>query len=361
MQGIELTRRELLAGTAGAGGTGVLLGTGTGALLADGELFDGVFASGVLDLAVEWADGEKSSEDGLVAIEIDESDGEQLLSVALPGDRNTSGYGWLRTVCPAEPLPTFADDMGVRLSYAGCGGDEVVIADGSAAEVGRQLRSGIPLDPRCVPPDDVTLGEQPCLHPGDGGGVDLLFEWSWDLDADCHAGPLNLFAFDFVAEQCRHDDGTENPFPEPSAVRTCETVEERHGISFVEIYADVDGDGCSDDADPVGKVELEPRGCYDQPGIEENLIEPGRYDLSEDVDQPCDDTGYDVVVTDTETKDCGTETVGVAFQLVEDGTDSGPDLCEVRIKGGRDTVVYDSGFVGNATGGLLYAPERSGR
>jgi predicted ribosomally synthesized peptide with SipW-like signal peptide len=352
MRGSKISRRQLLAGVAGAGATGALVGTGTAALFTDEEGFSARLTAGLFDLVVEHAGGTST---GTVPLVIDAATGSEQLTAQLPGERNNPGYAWLRTVCPEEDLPAFADDIAVTLSYVDCGGDGDTIATGSLAEVAEQLRGGEPLDPRCLGPAEVDPGGQACLSSG--GEIDLLLEWDWDLQEDYDGGPQDLVALEFAGLQCRNADGTRNPFPDVATTANCETDDpptttERYAVSFCEVYAD-DGDGCK----PVGKLELEDGGYCGQSGISENQIAEGTYDLYTDGDD-CEKTGYDMRVTDTETKDGGSETVGLAFELLgPDGSD--PTLCEVRIKG-SGTVEYDSGFDGNATGGLLYAPEKDG-
>lgn len=348
-----MSRRKLLAGVAGAGATGALLGGGTGALLADEEGFAAGLGAGLFDLRVELDGSPAGGANGTAPIVIDEPDGERRLTVGLPGDRNNPGYAWLRTVCPGTALPAFADNVRVTLSYVDCGSGGDVIAEGSLADVADELRGGVPLDPRCLGPDTVAPGGQICL-PGEGT-IDLLFDWEWNLDEDYDDGPQDLIALQFAGVQCRNVDGTRDPFPDAATTSNCGTDDpqsDHHGVSYVEIVADT-GDGCA----VVGKIELEDGYCGQTSSIGDSYLAEGTYDLYDDGDD-CNDTGYDLHVTDTETKDGGSETVGLAFELLDDdGAD--PTLCEVRIKG-SGTVMYDSGFDGNATGGLLYAPEKDG-
>jgi len=351
MRGNEVSRRQLLTGLAGAGATGALVGTGTASLFTDEEGLRARLTAGAFDLVVERA-GETS--DGTVPLVIDAPTGSERLTVRLPAERSNPGYAWLRTVCPGANLPPFAEDIAVTLSYVDCG-DGDTIATGSLADVAAQLRGGVPLDPRCLGPDAVAPGGQTCLSSA--GEIDLLFEWDWDLTTDYDGGPRELVALEFAGLQCRNVDGTRSPFPDAGTTANCETEgpsPERHGISFCEVSADL-GDGC----ERVGKIELEADDyCGQTDGVDESYVAEGTYDLCADGDD-CVDTGYDLRITDTETKDGGTETVAVALELL-DGDGPAPTLCAVRIKGGPETVVYDSGFDGNATGRLLHAPAKSG-
>jgi len=327
----ELSRRALLGSLGTVGTAGAAFGAGTTALFTDTERLLGSAASaGRLDLLASWPGG--TSEDGVATLAIDLTDGSgsSVITVAHAGEGSNPARVWLRTTCPTGP----ADSVYLTVSYV-CNDD--VIASGTLLSVADALRNGILLDPDC----DTTDG---CL-PSDGG-LDLAFEWEF-VETDDYNGndPKNVeLQIQFEGKQCRHNTTVSNPF---AWVEPCVTY---HGISFIEIYAD-------SSCEFIGKLELDPSGNYDQAGIGDNYVEPGTYDLYENGDGG--DTGYDVVVTDTVEKDGGDETVAVEFELV-DPAGSDPELCRVDIKGSRDEVTYKTGFDGNATGGLLYAPTTEG-
>jgi len=354
---LEMTRRRLLAGAVTGGGLGLLIGSGTAAMLADRETFGAnLFAAGALDLevTVDVAGGGGGHSEGVATIPLELDDettsGSATLTVTLPDPpaENNPAYAWLRTACPEDSA--LADALSVTVRYD-CDGTEE-LASGSLIDVANRLRNGVPLSPECDA--DATAGDQGCLQPEQP--LRLVIEWEL---ADDYAGEETLSLPVAVAgRQCRHRDGTTDPFT-PPLVEECV---DHHGISFVEIYR------CGSDGEPVvvGKLELED--YCDQDAIGENSLEPGRYDLCKDGGD-CVDTGFDVRVTDTVSKVAGdgTETTGIAFELFEDGTEDGPDLCRVDIAGGSNPgsqgpaeVVYDdaSDFDGNATDGVLYAPEK---
>lgn len=331
-----VSRRALLGSLGAVGTAGATLGVGTRALFTDTETLPGSVASaGRLDLLVSWPDG--TSEDGTATLAIDLTDGgsgSETISVELP-DSNP-GRVWLRTRCPSGP----ADSISGTLSYA-C--DDSVVASGSLLAIANELRNGVHLDPACATDDGCLDGDE---------RLELRFEWEFTPTDDYNGtDPDDVeLQVEFHASQCRHDPTPSNPFPE------IEPCVEYYGISYVEIYADEDGDGCGDDESPLGKIELDSKGNYEQDGIGDSDIEEGTYDLY--VDEDGEDTGYDIEVTDTVEKDDGEETVAIAFELVDpDGAD--PELCEVVIKGANETTAYTD-FDDNATGGLLYAPVKGG-
>ena len=350
----DYTRRELLAAGAAAGSAGLFVGLGTGAVFADEEgLLETAFAAGHLDLEVAWATdaGGSGSSEGdatiVVPIDDDHTSGSVALSIALPDDGpNNPAYPWLRLTCP--PSTDLIDDLVVTLRYD-CG-DGGVLAEGTLYEVADALRNGVALDGDCDA--GAVAGEQACLAPGET--VDLRLDWR--LDDDFLGEAEAALALEVVGRQCRNLPGTTNPFP---SVAPCEAPPREYwAVSSVEIYALVgDGGACVS----IGKVELEEDYCG-QAGIAENYIAPGTYTLYPEAGE-CEPTGYELVVTETREKldDGAVETTALAFEVVEAGTDDGPELCRVDVKGGSTTLTYDADDLdGNATDGLLYAPTKPG-
>lgn len=350
----DLSRRDLLAAVGGAGTAGVVLGTGTAAVLADEEeLLGNVLAAGTLDLEVAWATatGASGSSEGdatvVVPIDDDHASGSVAVSVALPGDRpNNPAYPWLRLACP--PSTDLVDDLLVTLRYD-CG-DGGVLAEGTLYEVADALRNGVALDGDCA--SGAVAGEQACLAPGET--VDLALDWR--LDDDFVGEAEAAFGLEVVGRQCRSQPGTTNPFP---SVAPCEAPPREYwGVSSFEIYARVGEDGA---CVSIGKVELDDDYCG-QVGIADNYVAPGTYTLYPEAGE-CEPTGYAFTVTETREKleDGRLETTALAFEVVEAGTDVGPELCRVDVKGGSSTITYDGDDLdGNATDGLLYAPRKSG-
>jgi predicted ribosomally synthesized peptide with SipW-like signal peptide len=337
-QNNDLSRRALLGSLGTVGTAGAVFGTGTSSLFTDREVFGrSVVEAGLLDLLVSWDGGTSEDGDASLTIDLTDGSGSAVVSVAHAVEESNPVRVWLRTTCPTGP----ADTVYVTASYV-C--SDEVIASGTLLNVANKLRNGIRLDPDC----DTTAG---CLPSG--GELDIEFDWEF-VETDDYNGnnPENVeLQLQFRGKQCRNNTPS-NPFP---WVEPCVTY---YGTSFIQIYDEIDGS-----CELVGKLELEPSGNYDQDGIGDSYIEPGTYDLYED--DAGDDTGYDVVVTDTVQKDDGDETIAVEFELVDpDGSD--PELCRVDVKGGPgppggdSELTYDTGFDGNATGRLLYAPTKEG-
>ena len=228
----ELSRRKLLAGLATAGGAGGLVGTGTAAFFSDEELFaNNSLNAGSLRLAV-GNDAESDSDRRIFEVGMDSPEGSTTFPVTLPeldrlGNENNPAYVWLRTSCPdPEDPPVIAESLDVTLSYA-CG-DGDVIASGSVVRFKNALSDGIRLDPDC------ELNADPdCLEPNDS--VQLRLDW--DLNDDYAGEEFTTLKFEFTAQQCRHNDGTRDPFPDEE----CELP--WHGISNIGF--------CSSSGDPI--------------------------------------------------------------------------------------------------------------
>lgn len=233
----EFTRRSVLAGATAAGILGSI-GGGTVAVLNDRESFSNRITSGILDLNVKWSvDGEGSGDsEGVVPapIEVTEDDpsGAATFTPRLPGGENNPAYVWLRTTCPDPALPATA--LQVELSYENGG---VIIGPTSLLSFADALRNGIPLDPDGDA--GVTPGDQSCLPSGQD--FDLRFRW-W-LDEDFGDEARTSFAFEFVGRQCRHADGTTNPF------ETVESCDAGHSISYLAFGTD--SDVADTEIDPV--------------------------------------------------------------------------------------------------------------
>lgn len=211
----ELSRRKLLAGLGTAGVGGGLLGTGTAAFFSDEAIFaNNRFSAGALRLAV-GNDANSDSDERIFEVDVDASDpgGSTTFPVTLPAtdrqdNENNPAYVWFRTASCPDPNPTeFAESLEVSLSYA-CGNEEVIVETQDFACFKSRLRDGIRLDPEC----DAEAAEPRCLDPEDS--VELQLDW--DLDSDYEGDESATLTFEFVAEQCRHSDGTVNPFPDES-------------------------------------------------------------------------------------------------------------------------------------------------
>ena len=355
-----ISRRKLLSGVALAGSAGAITGVGTGAVVFDSETFVGnLFRTGRLDLTVGWTDRSDGTNLSNGGVDLDVGplsageSGWSEITVDLPQDEddNNPAHLWLRTNCP-DTSGSVAEALTVRLWYAHSDGsrlEEGLVTDGPLCEVANDLRNGIPLD------GDPMTPERDCLDTaGDGSPLTLRLEWS--LDDDFVGTGSTAIGLEFFATQCRHDDGSVNPFPTVAACE-CGADTEYHGVSFVEIWV-CEGTEPDCQCTKLGKLELDDGYCGVS-GVEDNYVDVGVHDLY--VDDDCEDTGYDVNVTATEETAEG-ETVGLAFELLDDEAEPGPDLCSVVIKGGSGTVTYDAGDLGprsNGTNGVLYAPEKA--
>ncbi|WP_276259693.1 hypothetical protein [Haloglomus litoreum] len=369
-----MSRRQLLAAMTAVGATGGFVGVSTGASLFDRERLGGRFVAGVVDLGILHAvnDGPEQYTDGsTVSLDLGELEpgsdngGHADLRLLLPetGDPaspNNPAYPWFRPSC-IDTSGGLVDDLRVTLKYVDCAtGDvgAVLFPWGSLREFVETFHEGFALDGRARP--NRQPGNQACLDDS------LCLRLDYYLVSDFEGKGDVRVDVDFVGVQCRNHTGEENPFA-GSPGRLCDAPD-YHGVSFIEVWADVDGT-CT----KLGKLELDDNytancgteldvsGNGDTEPIGENYIVEGTYDLP--VDDDCEDTGYDLRVTDTVTKteEGTTEVVAVAFELLNGDGTAGPDLCKVVVKGGRGggEVVYDdpSDFTDNATNGPLYAQE----
>jgi hypothetical protein len=364
-----LTRREILVGASAIGGAGALSTATTYGALADLERFTGnSLQAGLLDLLVEWEhDGETGGSDGEVSIDLGTlSPGERgfvLFTVDLPESDdgvNNPAYTWLRTFCPST-TGRLAGALGISLRYVDETGAYVsdTLFEGTLCDVARTYQAGLPLDP-AQDPNATVPG---CLDAAEDGPLHLRLDYEL---ADDYVGEETVgLGLEFAAVACRHADPTEaGPFSGVARV-DCYCGPDRHGVSYVEVYVCEDGAaGC--DCGLLGKLELDDKlpencGIGTPETLGENYVVPGRYDLP--VDDDCEDTGYDIVVTETVTKpaeDGGRdEVVALAFHVEGDGDTPDPTLCQVAIKGGRGVAYYGpEDLDGNGTVGVLGAPEK---
>ncbi|MEF8872371.1 MAG: hypothetical protein V5A41_12145 [Haloarculaceae archaeon] len=309
MQKSELSRRKVLSALGVAGSTGAVLGSSVTALFSDTEeMTDNSLAAGGIDLAVEWnLDGGgsgSSTGDTTLPIPITNNnvggdpDVVADLVVSLPGPQNNPAYPWFRLGCPAAT--GLADDLEVAVSYRGGG----TIAEGSLVSVANQLRNGEPLNPEgtVVPAD-----QRDCLKPGETINLVLTANLpAW------YVGEETLsVAFEFDAEQCRHNDGIPSPYPERPVCPDPPVEAENRAISFIAF--------CSEVAEP--NPEITSINAIDDDG------DPTSVDWQTDAD-----VRYVVVKAAThmtiydyseETVQSGTATPWDedAFEIVEKGTD----------------------------------------
>lgn len=365
MSPTEIDRRRLLAAVATLGSAGALGGFGTHAVLADAEPYDSTLESGRVDLEVSWAvdSGDSGTSDGPVSFDLEltpeDDDGSAVIEIDLPqdGDRNNPAYVWLRSFCPT-PVSKLGAALEVALWYADATGARVgtaPIASGSLNDVTESLRGGLLVDGD----GDPGTTEQSCLDTTTGDALSLRFEWELEDSYDGD-GAATTAEFEFAAVQCRYGDPADNPFP-PALDVACDEppVEQppRYGVSHLTVWiCDPDQDGCV---------------CIELGKLEDVSFLPGTYDFPDRDGVP---TGYDLVVTaaavqaddgtvtviaDASAAPTDSEVVGVAFEL-HARTGDDPTLCQVAVKGGTGPAeLYGpDSLVGNATDGVLYAPEK---
>ncbi|WP_440990180.1 hypothetical protein [Haloarchaeobius baliensis] len=363
-----LTRREILVGASVIGGAGAISTASTYGALADLERFTGnSLQAGLLDLLVEWEHGDDTgASDGQVSIDLGTltpgRQGYVTFTVDLPESDdgvNNPAFTWLRTFCPST-TGRLAGALTLSLQYVDEAGLSLSdpLFEGTLCDIARTYQTGLPLDPAFDP----TATVPGCLNAVEDGPLHLRLDYEL---ADDYVGEETVgLAFEFAAVACRHADPTEDgPFAGVTAV-DCYCGPDRHGVSYVEVYVCEDGaPGCH--CVLLGKLELDDKlpencGIGTADTLGNNYIEPGRYTLP--VDDDCEDTGYDIVVTETVTKPDENggrdEVVALAFHIEGDGDTPDPTLCQVAIKGGRGVAYYGpEDLDSNGTDGVLGAPE----
>lgn len=222
----QITRREVLAGVAGATGVGVALGTGTAAMASDESVFGSRFASGSLGLRVDWeTSGDTGSSQGNVAVpvELTAENPTQVvdLTVSVPGDADANAnpaFAWVRSRCPAGG--GLASKLDVTLRYRDCDANCVLYSGPLTG-----LAAGVPLD--AAGDGGADPGSRACLQPGQGLALQLTVSIS-----EFRGRGSASFTLDFVGTQCRHATGVESPF---QGVTDCEDGGNgrQHAISYV--------------------------------------------------------------------------------------------------------------------------------
>ncbi len=333
----DVSRRRVLAALAAAGAGGALTGNTTAAALTDREGARGALVAGALDIdiAYEILTGPEAGVTGttngmrlplpLGTLTGAMPSGATRITVGVPDQPDAVANPaavWLATDCPPEAT-ALAEALSVTVSYAETG---EVVASGSLREVAGDLRGGIRLDG-----EPATAGDD-CV----ADALDLLFEYELTDYVGTESTDLVI---EFAARQCRYDDGT-NPF----AGRSTEPCAAAPEPCLCCRY--------------LGKLNLEDDG---RAGIDESFVAPGGpYYFDEGDDR------YGIVVTDTTTKENGTETTGVAFRLVERNGAPTERLCLVKVKGGPRTLEYDgtgpdtTALDGADGDGIIVAPDGKG-
>ncbi len=327
MEQSGLNRRKVLSALAAAGSTGAVFGSGTAAIFFDTEeTTDHTQATGVIDLAVDWAldDGSESgSSEGRATLPLrftdDSLEAEADLTVSLSESSNPA-YPWLRLGCPAAS--TLAEDLKVTLSYK----DRDTIAKGTLRSVADDLRNGVPLTPSGV----VDPGNQrACLQPDE----DIELELEAKLP-DTYAGQESLsVVMDFQALQCRYNDGTTSPYATRSE---CPVPPENStkAISFIAFCADDDPDpelvavnSRNDDGKPLSvdwETDTDVRAVVVKAGPYLTIYDYSGRTITSGTAMPKDDDATAHISTDDGAYDNGDEAIActVAERVIEDDDDA---------------------------------------
>lgn len=238
---IPLTRRKLLGSLGVVGTAGALGGSGTMALLDDEEASEGnAITAGRLDMKIgwfAWYNGEQidckflhdnpgpifelddvkpgDSGDAQIYVTVDHnpayiwlggelrSNAENGLEEPEQGVDSTGGD-------PGEEHGELADEIQAIVwrdthDRRTRNGDERILASGSLRDVLSTLSSGVLLDGTPDTPDEECFGTSAQPYVG--------FEWELPKTVGNEVqGDSVEFDLQFYAQQCRHNDGSNNPF-----------------------------------------------------------------------------------------------------------------------------------------------------
>lgn len=321
---VDFSRRRLLAGLGGLGAIGAASGAGTFAYLSDEEsLPNNTIGAGEVELDVSCSgDADCTVSNGTVSFTPDDQIrrgdfGDVTFDVAV---RSNPARLWFGTTCPPSH-----DDLGDALDVSLRVGSEWVFPSGSLSELRREFVDGLRIDDR---------DGEACLDPeGDALEIELAWELPHDAPADA-AGETTDFEFHLYTEQCRHvsEDDATNPF---AGLGPCDEPRDECPVCEYVGKANIDESIGLSDSDDISTWLA----------IDEERLAGEAY----------------LFVTDVEYKDDGDEAVGVQFELVDENGDPVGQICEVRIKGGNDTLSYPIEPPSNDTGEILFSPESSGQ
>lgn len=328
-----IDRRRLLASLGGLGAAGALggigLGRGTHGFLRDTEGFAGSeLRAGALDLVVdvESESGEWTT-DGTVQIPVESLTNEDrtggvtlTLGLSTEPAPSNPAYLWGRVSCPSPAGSMLAQHLTVTLTPIDCESDApgTPIASWPANDVPTDLQAGVALSPTGV----ASPGEQPCIQPDEH----VCLRVDWELDAEYGGAEQLALEFEFLAVQCRHTDGTTNPFgeaePEPCPGLPPCTCCVR-----------------------IGKLETN----------DDNALPAGTYAFTEGT------SDYMLRVPSDPITKGGDEAVAVELELVPQNGAPAAQLCRVEIAASTGLATYDRPTLGAPFGATpyLYAPPRA--
>lgn len=221
MKDAQLSRRNVLSALVVAGGSGSLVGAGTGAVFTDEEVFTNntVQAStnvgGIVDLDVTVQDvsGDRDGVSYPISLPVEDSS----------TSTNNPAYIWLRTrECPTSEGSL--DDVEIEVTVSDDEGNSKVLGEGRILEVLNDFRTGKPV---------VPVAEAPCLQRGDEWVVDI------EVTETTHDEPIS-FGLEFYAKQCRYQSGSTNPWDESDVIAMCDpTGGDQNAISFITFCSSV--------------------------------------------------------------------------------------------------------------------------
>ena len=307
-----LSRRRLLAGLGGLGAVGAASGAGTSAYFTDAASFAGNdIGSGEVGILI---DGDPAP-NGTLSFSVD--------GIRRGGDSRTETYEvavhdnaarlWLAAECPkSDEHLADALEVNVRVN-----GESVTVGWRTLAVVLRHLVDGERIDDGCL-----EVGES----------LDLEIAWRLPDDVDdSFADTSASLTLRLYTEQCRHVSESAAKHSNPFAGRVCDESERPEECPHCEPFGKADDiDGDLSVGEEIDLVEL-------PPGV----------------------GPHSIVITEVEYKDDGDEAVGLAFDLIDEDGDPGPDVCKVAIKGGEDTKPYDVTPPQSVVEEVLQAPENA--
>ncbi|WP_280536031.1 hypothetical protein [Halopenitus sp. POP-27] len=310
----DVSRRRLLAGVSGLGAFGFAGGATSAAYLSDRETVSGTQRTGSVGLGVTCDDCVTEGSKTTFALEGIE-----------PGERRTERFGlsiegnpvrvWLRTTCPPAVDP-LGEALEVRLRVAtDCdGGPRRTLHPSSGWTTLADLRETLVDGARVDDPTDPCLSaaDDPCLE----------FDYRLPTDAAWAGSAAGEFAFELLAEQCRHvpeSDATMDAFETSASGSAC---------------PDVECETCAE----LGTIDLDGG----------RLVPGETYALDEQHDDQHDDQHeHELQVlrtTDAVDGDGDRETVCAAVRLLRDATGTGefeeaaaPPICEITVTGRTDS------------------------
>ncbi|SEH50599.1 hypothetical protein SAMN05192561_103248 [Halopenitus malekzadehii] len=301
---LDVSRRRLLAGVSGLGAFGFAGGATSAAYLSDRETVSGTQRTGSVGLDVTCDDCVTEEHKTTFALERIEPDERRTERFGLSIEGNPVRV-WLRTTCPPAVDP-LGEALEVRLHVAtDCdGGPRRTLHPSSGWTTLADLRETLVDGVRVDDPTDPCLSaaDDPCLE----------FDYRLPNDAAWAGSATGEFAFELLAEQCRH-------VPESDATPPFETSTSSSACP------DVECETCAE----LGTIDLD--GGRLVPGKRYPLDERNEHELQV------------LQTTDAVDGDGNRETVCAAVRLLRDADGTGefeegaaPPICAITVTGRTD-------------------------